>query len=208
MTPAEYMRKLINELNQSLIEETKPSTLMEGAFDVENTYEPGTNKSAAEYANQLWFHGTDEDFDEFRLGVRRMGDGRALWFSENPKMSGYYGPNQYKVKLHFHNPLIVGEAEYEEQSKNEWISLARLQENDALIIQDIVDGDTISTICCVFDPSIVEILGKDIYKDEDETGLTEGPNDSPLTFQGTKKWQNEKDFFKKWFSRPFLTHEK
>lgn len=28
---------------------------------------------------------------------------------------------------------------------------------------------------------------------------------SPLTYQGTKKWQNEKDFFKKWFSRPFLT---
>jgi len=38
--------------------------------------------------------------------------------------------------------------------------------------------------------------------------IDEGPNDSPLTFQGTKKWKNEKDFFKKWFSRPFLTHEK
>jgi len=38
--------------------------------------------------------------------------------------------------------------------------------------------------------------------------VSEGPNDSPLTFQGTKKWKNEKDFFKKWFSRPFLTHEK
>jgi len=38
--------------------------------------------------------------------------------------------------------------------------------------------------------------------------IAEGPNDSPLTFQGTKKWKNEKDFFKKWFSRPFLTHEK
>lgn len=38
--------------------------------------------------------------------------------------------------------------------------------------------------------------------------INEGPNDSPLTFQGTKKWKNEKDFFKKWFSRPFLTHGK
>ena len=146
--------------------------IVEGAFDIESTYEYGTNKTAAEYANQVWFHGTDEDFDEFRLGIRRMGDGKALWFSENPKMSGYYGPNQYKVKLHFHNPLIISEEEYENRTKHAFVTDARAG-NDALIIQDIDDGDTISTICCVFDPSIVEILGKDIYKDEYEDELEE-----------------------------------
>jgi hypothetical protein len=29
---------------------------------------------------------------------------------------------------------------------------------------------------------------------------------SPLTFQGDAKWQNDKDFAHKWFSRPFLTN--
>lgn len=31
-------------------------------------------------------------------------------------------------------------------------------------------------------------------------------NMSPLTHQGSKSWQNEEDFFKKWFSLPYLTN--
>lgn len=31
-------------------------------------------------------------------------------------------------------------------------------------------------------------------------------NMSPLTYQGDASWRNEKDFFKKWFSRPYLTN--
>ena len=34
----------------------------------------------------------------------------------------------------------------------------------------------------------------------------EESSNSPLTFQGTKKWKDEKDFFKKYFGRPFLTN--
>lgn len=29
---------------------------------------------------------------------------------------------------------------------------------------------------------------------------------SPLTSQGTEEWQEEKDYAKKWFSRPYLTN--
>jgi len=29
---------------------------------------------------------------------------------------------------------------------------------------------------------------------------------SPLTFQGNERWENEPDFAKKWFSRPYLTN--
>lgn len=31
-------------------------------------------------------------------------------------------------------------------------------------------------------------------------------NMSPLTYQGDASWRNEKDFFKKWFFRPYLTN--
>lgn len=31
-------------------------------------------------------------------------------------------------------------------------------------------------------------------------------NMSPLTYQGDASWRNEKDFFKKWFSRPYMTN--
>lgn len=36
-------------------------------------------------------------------------------------------------------------------------------------------------------------------------GKTDG-SQSPLTHAGTKEWQDEKDFAKKWFSRPYLTN--
>ena len=29
---------------------------------------------------------------------------------------------------------------------------------------------------------------------------------SPLTYQGTRAWRDEKDYARKWFSRPFLTN--
>lgn len=29
---------------------------------------------------------------------------------------------------------------------------------------------------------------------------------SPLSYSGTKKWKNEKDYMKKWFSLPYLTN--
>lgn len=31
---------------------------------------------------------------------------------------------------------------------------------------------------------------------------------SPLTFQGNNEWQEDPDFFHKWFSRPYLTNGK
>ena len=46
-------------------------------------------------------------------------------------------------------------------------------------------------------------------------GIYDGPGDrhgavdgsqSPLTFRGTKAWRNEPDFFRKWFTRPYLTN--
>ena len=35
-----------------------------------------------------------------------------------------------------------------------------------------------------------------------------GPDASPLTYAGTKAWRDERDYAKKWFSRPYLTGRK
>ncbi len=141
--------------------------VVEGRFDDENAYEYGAAKSAAEYASHVWYHGSEEDFDAFVDTGRYQG----MWFAENPRLTGYYGPNQYKVRLNFKNPLIVTEAEYAAHKPNgptSWAKKAQAEGHDAVIIQDIIDGDTESTVCGVIDPSIIEILDKDIYQDEIE----------------------------------------
>lgn len=54
-----------------------------------------------------------------------------------------------------------------------------------------------------------------LHEITDRWGIYGGPapkrsktdgSDSPLTFQGTKAWKSEKDYTKKWFSRPYLTN--
>lgn len=45
------------------------------------------------------------------------------------------------------------------------------------------------------------VYKKPTAKRENETG-----SNSPLTFQGDSKWENDKDFSHKWFSRPYLTN--
>jgi hypothetical protein len=56
---------------------------------------------------------------------------------------------------------------------------------------------------------ICELLEAGRWGVYDGPGDRHGPVDgsqSPLTGQGTKDWQQEPDFFKKWFSRPYLTN--
>jgi hypothetical protein len=139
----------------------------EGAFDDENAYEYGSAKSAAEYASHVWYHGTEEDITTFDPSKSRFG---GTWFCENPNLTGYYGPSQYKVRLHFKNPLIVSEETYIAHKPNGpsyWARQAKSAGHDAVIIQDVIDGDTESTVCCVFDSSIVEIVDKDLYIEEE-----------------------------------------
>lgn len=54
-----------------------------------------------------------------------------------------------------------------------------------------------------------------LWEITDKWGIYGGPapnrdnsdgHKSPLTDPGTPEWQNEKDYAKKWFSRPFLTN--
>jgi len=142
--------------------------LVEGRFDGENTYEYGASKAASDYASHVWYHGSEDDFDQFDPAAMRAFN-RGFWFSENPKLTGYYGPNQYKCRLHLHNPLLVSEADYEAgkpNGPNSWLMKAKEGGHDAVIIQDIIDGDTMSTVCGVIDPSIIEVLDKDIYQDD------------------------------------------
>ena len=92
----------------------------------------------------------------------------GFWFAENPKAVGYYGPNTVKVSLEIENPLLIDTETYYEYrvGPSEWAKKAYVEGYDSAVIQDIVDGDTESTVACVFDPSRIKILKFDVYGDD------------------------------------------
>jgi hypothetical protein len=48
-----------------------------------------------------------------------------------------------------------------------WAKKAYLEGYDSVILEDIIDGDTSSTVTCVFDPARIKILDFKVYSDED-----------------------------------------
>ncbi len=142
----------------------------EGAFDHENQYREGDVKIAAEYANVFWYHGTERLFKTFHnhfIGSMIGNTAKVgFWFAENPHLTGFYGPHQYKVKLHMTNPLIVTDEQFKEEYggvRSSMILNARRAGYDGIIITDTIDGDDLSTVACCFDTNKIEIIavGKD-----------------------------------------------
>ena len=166
--PVSAMAYRRNERNQAFNQTTRTMhSVEEGKFDDENKYQYGSSKTAQEYAAEFWYHGSEENFEKFESGHGRY---FAMWFAENPKLTGFYGPNQFKVRIHMKNPLIVSEEEYaahKPKGPTYWAAEAANGGHDAVIIQDIIDGDTESTVCGVIDPDIIELVDKDLYVDED-----------------------------------------
>ena len=124
-------------------------------------------------SNRIWYHGGDREFTSFDSAEvgSRMGRGApGFWFTDNPELTGFYGHIQYKVRLHFNEPKIITQEEWESLPSGRSPSLqavyAARDDYDALIIEGIIDGDTESTVCCVFDAENIEIIGQTILSEE------------------------------------------
>lgn len=118
-----------------------------------------------------WFHGSEahfEAFDETFVGSQQGRGSPGFWFSNSERAAGYYGPNVVQCALTLSHPLVVSEAMQEEKQKapKYWANLARQLGHDAVIIEDICDGDIPSTVVCVFSSNQIENLRWKIW-DED-----------------------------------------
>ncbi len=127
----------------------------------------------------LWYHGTEADphetaadFENNNLDPTGAAPSWQYWFSDDFDAVGYYGPNSVEAHLHISNPLIVTVAmqKAERIGTVSWANRAHQEGHDAVVILDIMDGDTISTVCAVFDPDQIEARANTIYDEEtDET---------------------------------------
>jgi hypothetical protein len=122
------------------------------------------NESYAD-GSRLWYHGSESEHGQFdnNLAGSKLGNSPGLWFTDNPDLMGFYGHVQYTVKLHISNPKIITEDEWDALPRNERSPSvqavhAYMEDHDALVIENIIDGDQQATNICVFDDSDIEIV--------------------------------------------------
>lgn len=106
------------------------------------------------------YHGTTADFDTFdssRIGAS-TGNGGGFWFAESPKASKFYGPKTVPAFVRMTNPMRVTRAEFEDDfgSPTSWAEYAKDEGHDGLILEDVQDGDTRSTVYTVFEPTQIK----------------------------------------------------
>ncbi len=123
-----------------------------------------------EDASDLWYHGTEDRFEQFddkklntRMGRRTIG----FWFAKDRDAVGYYGPNIITSHLNFGKTLHVTKKMRKlGYGPSWWASYAYENDYDSVIIYDIMDGDTITDVACVFDSSRIKIVDFNEYFDE------------------------------------------
>lgn len=131
----------------------------------------GTSSSASFPVPKIWYHGTEEVFHYFdwkKIGSKIGGMAMiGFWFAESRKAAGYYGPNIVTCYLNIRNPLMVDNKTYYSSrlGPSNWAQEAYLDGYDSVIIENIVDGDTESTVACVFEPRKIRILKFDVWDD-------------------------------------------
>ena len=106
------------------------------------------------------YHGTTIDFDTFdssKIGSS-TGNGGGFWFAESLKASKFYGPKTVPAFVRMTNPMRVTRAEFEDDfgSPTSWAEYAKDEGHDGLILEDVQDGGTRSTVYAVFDPTQIK----------------------------------------------------
>ena len=118
-----------------------------------------------------WFHGTEAHFDDFDHGMLGSQQGRGspgFWLSNSEHAAGYYGPNVVECELDIRNPLRLTLEEYEQvrRSPSGWARLAQANGHDAVILEDVCDGDVPSTVTCVFSHESISVCGWKLWDDD------------------------------------------
>lgn len=123
------------------------------------------------YANVRWHHGSEGHFNSFNLALLGSQQGRGspgFWFSNSEHAAGYYGPNVAECDLAIKNPLVVSPEMFEEtrQGPSHWARQAKETGHDAVVIEDVCDGDVYSTVTCVFDLEKISVRSWKLWDDE------------------------------------------
>lgn len=102
------------------------------------------------------FRGDDINFQKFDtslIGKSTGMDTVGFWFTDNEEAASFFGENVRKFQITLNNPLKVSNKQFIDNYSHGpvwWAKKAKSEKYDGVIIKDIMDGNTISTVFCVF----------------------------------------------------------
>jgi len=108
------------------------------------------------------YHGTEAkkltEFKPEKIGALTGVESQAFWFSDKKHAAGWFGPYVKSVFLKMDNPLVVTNEQFSETQNGPsyWSKKALADGHDGVIIKNIIDGDTQSTVYAVFEPTQIK----------------------------------------------------
>jgi hypothetical protein len=132
-----------------------------------------------ESSSEIYYHGSDNVFNSFSSKIMRRTDygyyGYGFYFSPNPDTARNYGPNLYKCRLDFKNPLKWNESVDSLWEKYDCIDGEKNAGNSADLakkLTQLITSEGYDSIIvynydktnilevCVYDPSSIQIVSK------------------------------------------------
>jgi hypothetical protein len=110
------------------------------------------------------FRGDDIEFNDFNpsfIGKSTMSNTEGFWFSSSKDTAQYFGEHVRKFEITMNNPLVFTDEEFSRgypKGPPEFARIAKRKGHDGVVILNIVDGDRISDVYCVWNISQIKKL--------------------------------------------------
>ncbi len=105
------------------------------------------------------YRGDDVKFNKFSPFYIKNTYG--YWFTDNKQAAYFYGQYVRNFKITLNNPLIITDEQFLQaypKGPTYFAKLAFNKGHDGVIIKNIMDGDTISTVYCVFNEKNIQFI--------------------------------------------------
>ena len=104
---------------------------------------------------QIVYRGDDTDFNAFDhkfIGRATMSNTEGFWFSSDPEAAQYFGQLVRKFEITMNNPLVFTDEDFRQtyHGPPHFARLAKQRGHDGVVIKNIVDGDMVSDVYCVW----------------------------------------------------------
>lgn len=105
---------------------------------------------------KVLYRGDDKEFAEFDpafIGKSTMSNTEGFWFTDSADAAQFYGEHVRPFVVIMRNPLVFTGEDFKKgypKGPPHFAKLAKSNGHDGVVITDIMDGDRISNIFCVF----------------------------------------------------------
>lgn len=105
------------------------------------------------------YRGDDSDFKDFDpnfIGKSTMSNTQGFWFYSSKEAAQFFGEHVRAFEVTMQNPLIINDEDFVKgypKGPPSFAKMAKEKGHDGIVLLNIVDGDMVSDVYCVWNPS-------------------------------------------------------